>query len=193
MPQPSYDEIIRELLDRGVAPGADDDANIDTLMQDPEMMKSLSGGRKPNSDMMTNPQSYVTMNPPPPQPFDPIGQGEQFDDTQTKRQSRRIDESIRDKIWVEPRTPTINPTQRPRDPNRDDLDALFPDYSLSEPNVSNMEKLYRRMPMPQPPNASGQMQTPDQYQNYNVPKQYEQPDLNTMQQLMEFYQGGSDV
>jgi len=193
MAQPSYDEIIRELLDRGAVPGADEDADIDTLMQDPEMMKMLSGGRRPNSDMMTNPQSYMTMNPPPRTGLDPIRRGERYDDTITQGQSSRINKDMIDKQVMQPRTPTINPTQRPVDPNRDDIDALFPGYSKTDPTVPGMQKLYREMPMPQPPNASGQMLTPDQYQMYNVPRQYEQPELNTMQQLMDFYAGGSDV
>jgi len=194
MPQ-SYDDIIRQMLDmQEMRASPDEVADIDTLMQDPQMMQGvLSGGRKPNTDMMINPQAYTTMDPPVGPRLDRVYRGERYDDTKTTEQRNRTDIDMLEAQRELPRTPTVNPTRRPHDPNRDDIDELFPGYSKTDPTVPSMQRLYRQMPMRPNPQPNETWMEPQEFQRYNVPKQYEQPELDTMQQLMDFYAGGSDI
>jgi len=183
-----YDDIIRQMLD------AHQIGELGTLMQDPRRMENtVEGGMWANNDMMYNPQSYATMDAPPRSMLDPLRQGEKYEDSATMDQYNRDEQELNRGIRQYPTTPSVDPRARPVDPDRDDLDMLFPNYSKTDPNVPNMQKLYRQMPMQKPPQPRGQMQTPDQFQMYNVPKQYEQPDLDTMQQLQQFFMGGSEI
>jgi hypothetical protein len=160
------------------------------LMQDPHYMQNTMEYDYPNTDMRHNPQSYETMNPPPkPSILDPMREGERYDDKATRQQYDRTERELGRSINQYPRTPWTNPTIRPYD--AENFGGLFgSDFNPKDPA---MKRLYNELPMKHPDMYSGQMQTPEQFQQYNVPKQYEQPELDTMQQLMQFYAGGTET
>jgi hypothetical protein len=179
----SFEEIIEEMLNKAEDPA-------ETLMQDPSQMQgtmnSLIPYPVPNRDMATNPQSYETMNPPPPRgPIDRIARGEKFDDTQTKAQDQRRERQFNEDVMFNSRIQEVNPDVQ-------DMDEGIADRFPARPR--NLPEAYNNLPTPPSPRSNMPQIDPNALVEQYMKGQDMQQGNTTMQELMNFYtQGGQET